>query len=59
MCDQTEPYSFGTLVWYKAADRIWWPGEIVDPKKTPEAIQEFMTYKRNPIAIVYFEGDNY
>lgn len=58
MCDQTMPYSYGTLVWAKVYNRLWWPGKVVDPATAPIEMQDFMLSKKNAIAMVYFEGDN-
>ncbi|VVC28870.1 PWWP domain [Cinara cedri] len=58
MCDQTIPYSPGTLVWVKTYNRLWWPGRVVDPTSTPQDLQNFIKRKKNPIAVVHFEKDD-
>lgn len=59
MCDQAMPYAVGTLVWFKAADRIWWPAKIVDPEETPEEFQSYMYTKKNLLGVVFFEREKY
>lgn len=53
----TQSFTPGTLVWMKVFNRIWWPGQVVDPTTSPQEMQDFMHRKKNPIAMVYFERD--
>ncbi|XP_060859156.1 uncharacterized protein LOC132936437 [Metopolophium dirhodum] len=54
---ETPTYAFGTEVWVKVFNCIWWPGIVVDPLKIP---QEILVYFNNVehIAVVKFEHDN-
>lgn len=58
MCDQSVPYTPGTLVWVKVNNKIWWPGKVVDQKNIPEELINYINKKKNPIAVVHFERDN-
>jgi len=53
---ETPTYAFGTEVWVKVFNRIWWPGIVVDPLKIPK---ELLVYCNNVehIAVVKFEHD--
>lgn len=54
---ETFSYAFGTGVWVKLSNIIWWPGIVVDPLTIP---QELLDYVKTVeyIAVVKFEQDN-
>lgn len=51
-------YDPGTRVWVKLVNRVWWPGEVVDPTDLPGEVRDYMRIKRDPIAVTFFNNDN-
>lgn len=58
MCDQTMPYTPGTLVWVALIRNYWWPGKVVDPNNLPDELKsEIGELKKKPICTVFFEKE--
>ncbi|XP_050536830.1 uncharacterized protein LOC126902997 isoform X2 [Daktulosphaira vitifoliae] len=58
MCDQTMPYTPGTLVWVALIRNYWWPGIVIDPEKIPDELKsEIEKPKKKPICTVFFEKE--
>lgn len=55
MNNQMMPYAFGTFVWFKLANGVWWPGKIIDPKKIKKIFKQDSNKIENSMTIVYFE----
>lgn len=53
------PYTPGNYVWVKLLNSIWWPGKVIEESDVPEALEDYIRKKRNPIiAIVHFQHDS-
>ncbi|XP_059621591.1 nascent polypeptide-associated complex subunit alpha, muscle-specific form-like [Phlebotomus argentipes] len=57
MCEQTNAYDDGDIVWVKLSN-CWWPGEVCEEARLPADLVDSL--KKKPFAVVkFFQEDSY
>lgn len=51
MCEQTNAYDDGDIVWVKLSN-CWWPGEVCKESRLPDDLVNSL--KKKPFAVVKF-----